>query len=532
MTYRGQTSPNVGTSGGTAFSATIGGNVNNGATAVFTTDANGNAIGLANPNGGSAVAGLLTPAAAAAAQAVFNATGGFSGNSPQTMRVLNGVVDMSGRAPKVSRWLATMPKETPAMLFEPANLGLPTATNCTAAVATNYICRSQYGGVSMTSTVTTSSGNYNVAWTGLSINFGAQVAAGYTAGVMYVCLPHRTESIALRFDNGIRSRTLTFAAPVGRTGWVALPFALPGLSAGMQASVNNALVQQNSSGFGESNGGFDSGFSTVTAITLTISTFGAAGTNIVTGDVTVVAGMEVLPKLKPAVMLTYDKINGSASNGTFFEVVDKHIARGLKAGVRYHGLYDNNSSSMAYINYAVAAGFEVYNGQLTRVPTTGQTVNDAWREFGVNQSQARGNGLQMSPFYSTAGNATWPDGTYETLLPQLGIRYGRTSGLNCAAHGFGGVLNPLSMGVAGMEGPLGPSGVITPTQWLQALVDAGVHGSAFSHGFWRGGVNPADSRITEAQLDTFLIAAQQFQSAGLVDFVGPTGMANVLDGLA
>lgn len=62
MTYRGQTSPNVGTSGGAAFSSSIGGNVNNGGGAVFQTDPSGNPIALVNPNGGTVGGTLFDPA--------------------------------------------------------------------------------------------------------------------------------------------------------------------------------------------------------------------------------------------------------------------------------------------------------------------------------------------------------------------------------------------------------------------------------------------------------------------------------------
>lgn len=459
-------------------------------------------------------------------------SGAGTSASPRTAyRVIGGVADKSGAAPHPNRILS--PKTMlPAMLWEPGNLAVPgTLANASAAVDTNFVCRSRYGSMKLTSTVATSNGNVGATWSGLSINFGSAVSAGYRVGVLYVVLPHLTQSINITFTNGARQRILQYNAPVARKGLVALPFALPGLSASMQTSVNNALVSQGTTTFSEFNGGFDASNFTVTGIQVAFNTFGQAGTTIAVGDQYAVVGIDVLPVVKPAVLVTYDKVNGAAGIDDFTMLVDLHASRKLAGSVRYHGIYDNASPSIEYINYAIASGyFDCFNGTLTRSPTTGQTVQDAYREFGVNAAQMQALGLPSTAFFTVPGNSTWPDGTFEQVCSDVGLRYSRASGLHAIAHGYGGVCNPLSMGCSGMEGPIGPSGAITMTQWLQGLVDAGVHGSTFAHGFYAAGQS-AQSRITLAQMTTALDSLKTFQDGGLVDVVGCGRMARILDGL-
>jgi hypothetical protein len=442
------------------------------------------------------------------------------------LKVANGALDMSGAAPHRGRVLSPQ-SPPPAMLWEPANLGMPgTQSNCVAALNRNYMCRSQFGAVALTVAAT---GGISAAWSGQSINFGAQVAAGYAVGVMYVYLPHMCESLSLAFaGSGARQRILSYNWAVARQGWVALPFALPGLSASMTTSVNNALLGTNISGMSEFNGGFDTTNSTVTTVTLTISTFGMAGTAISAGEVVAVAGIDLVPKARPALMITYDKINGNSGVDGFVDLVDLHRARNLMGGVRYYGGYDNFSWGFDIIKYGTDRGFDVYNGTLTRLPLSGQTLADAYREFGVNDAQMRAGGIVPSAFYTVPGNASYPAGTFEPVMQAIGVRYSRASGLPIVPHCYGGVCQPYNMGTTGITAPNSK----TITQFVQGLIDAGVHGSVFAHGMYAG-ANPGDGRdMTVADAIATLDVIASFQNAGLIDVVGCEGMSLILDGLA
>jgi hypothetical protein len=440
-------------------------------------------------------------------------------------RVVAGNIDTSGAVPHQGRIL-TPKTSLPAMLWEPANLAMPgTPSNCTAAANRNYVCRSQYGSVGLTASA---SGSVAATWTGQNVNFALAISQGYTTGVIYLFLPHLMESMTISFSgSGGRQRILTYNFACARKGLVALPFALPGLSAPLTTSVNNALLGVNIAGMSEFNGGFDVNNTTVTSIGVTFSTFGMAGTTVSAGEVFAVAGIDLLPKLRPAVLVTYDKVNGTPGQDSFNELVDLHRVRNLAGGVRYYGLYDNNGTGLGFIKYGTDRGFDVFNGTLTRQPTSGQTVADAYREFGLNDTQMRASGLVPTAFHTVPGNASWPDGTYEQIMASIGVRYSRATGLPVIPHGFGGMFQPYCMGTTGMTSPNGK----TPTQYLQGLVDAGVHGSIFSHGIFVG-TDPGDSRNPVADVVATLDALKAFQDAGLIDVVGCDGMSLILDGLA
>lgn len=383
------------------------------------------------------------------------------------------------------------------------NSAAPTMTNGAAALNTSYAWRER-----QTYALTANgAGNMSAVWN------TALPAGSYDPANHYVLSIYNgggtTSGLSISISGASgKSQSWTASGSGLRPGWNLLFLCSP--------TDNVAKGSTTSAGYGNQNGVMNvgasggGGMANAAVTSISLSFFGAAN-----GVTHYVDCIEVSTKVRPMVCWTWDQaytdINPitSVANPFLNEVVPAFTAANLVGGVRYHHMIDSGTLGSANVTTAIAAGWEPFNGTLTRAtPVT--TAPDMFWQYALNHQRALQRGVKLSELGSPPGNNTSSDSIIGLdALPKMGISFCKGISHSAIVHGSHGYGNPQSLGVTSFDGK-------SSTEIL-ALVDAaiacGTHVIAFSH-------YPKDA-MTLSELTAALQGLSTRQAAGLIDVVGP-----------
>ena len=380
---------------------------------------------------------------------------------------------------------------------------VPTVTNGTAALSADYAYRNRQS-YALTAN---GAGNMSAAWT-VSLPAGS-----YNPDTHYVLAIYNGGGTTSGFSislNGAGGRSQSWSISGGgfRPGWNLIflcsptDFVARGLTTAAGYGNQNGVVNVGTSGAG--------GLANNAITSISISFFGPAN-----GVVHYVDCIELSTVVKPMVCWTWDQSytdvdpNTSVANPFLNTVVPAFAQAGVVGGVRFHGAIDNSTQGMSNVNAALDAGWEPYNGTLTRqTPVT--AAADMYWQYGVNEHDARSLGVPASRLGSPPGNNSSSDSILGlATLPKIGIDFSKGVSHSAIVSGVMGHSNPLSLGVTSFDGKASAE--------ILALTDAaiacGTHLLAFSH--------YTQSAQTPAELLLALQGLKARQDAGLIDVVGP-----------
>lgn len=487
-----------------------------------------NAQALAAAKAGIPASGLTTKDVAAEKAVTINGVLN-TGRQTATPRVYRGVGP--GIAPEETyapHPLRVLYKGQPLVRFADQDSGdgqkLVTAMSCTngtVALTNDYFYAGQQpagvNGVARFPTVGSSGSVIATCTTagGMTVNFTTNIPIGrFDAAKSYVAKIFSGQStrsgIAVALINGSSQQSWTNSGSAIKPDWNLTFLCSPTDTAqqGTSTSTGYGSVSGNAQVNAPINGG-------VAGKTITQIQFTCFGCQV--GDVYVFEGIDEATRVRPAVLIHYDQSNEPAFLGN---VVPNSASVGLYGGCRFFAGTDLSNNAAAPLG-AIAVGWDITNGSLTRQNPMVNIPGDIYREYGVNGDEAARFSLPHSYWANPAGfsdlNTSSPVG--KAALRALGIRYGFGTGQIAMYHGPQGTTNPFAFGVAPMTG-------LTSAQML-AYVDAaiacGTHINMFEH--------TITAPATNADNLAFWQGLRTRQDAGLIDVVNSYGMAQILDGL-
>ncbi len=447
----------------------------------MTVDANGKATGLIGPDG---TAVSLSPL------------------PREIFRTVNNVVETVS-CPKPSRII-----DAGGQVVYSFNASAPAVSGCSAALDSNYINRA----VQSYLLTCTATGAMSATWT-------TSVPAGtYDPSKAYV-LSIYNGSAGLSSGFGI---TISGAGGKSQAWTVSGTGFRPGWNLIYLSSVSDTVAQGTTthSGYANQAGVVQLGASGAGGMANTIITSIALNFfSQTSGDLIYVDRLEQATKVKPAIVFTYDQAPTDPGN-LMASVIPMFQARGLVGTCRYHSL--NDKTAPANCNQALAAGWDIVNGTLTRAtPVT--TLAGVLKEYGQNQNEMSALGLGKSYWANPPGNNSNSDtDTLKAAFRQLGIKYSKGVSHNVVYSGVQGMSNPYSLGTVSINN--GSFSVAQHTAYIDAAIAAGTHLIFFQH--------TLAAQLDLVQLGQILDYAAAKKSAGQIDVVTLTGLKDVLEGNA
>jgi len=381
--------------------------------------------------------------------------------------------------------------------------------NATVALGADYINRMPTGQVLTCSTA----GSISATYTGLNITAGSYDPAKNYVMTLFNGSAGGNSGFSLSLTGaGGKSQAWSISGTGLRPGWNTIFLCSPtntvAQGAGTPAGYGSqpGVVQVGASGGGGLAG------TTITGIQVTFF-------NQAVGDFMVLDSIETATRVKPAVVFTFDQSPTDPGN-LMASVIPMFQARGLVGSCRYHSL--NDKAAPANCRQALAAGWDIVNGTLTRqTPVT--TVAAVLKEYGQNQNEMSALGLGKSYWANPPGNNTNSDTELcKTAFRQLGIKYSKGVSHNVVYSGVQGLSNPYSLGTVSLNTVA--QTVAQSTSYMDSAVAAGAHLIYFQH------TNPAELDLVK--LGQILDYAAALKAAGLIDDVTLTGLKDVLEGNA
>ena len=421
----------------------------------------------------------------------------------EIFRTVNNVVETVS-CPKPSRIL-----DAGGQVVYSFNAAAPAVSGCSAALDSNYINRAVQsylltctatGAMSATWTTSIAAGTYDPTKPYVLSIFNG--SAGSTSGFGF--------SIS---GSGGKSQSWTVSGTGFRPGWnliylaaISDTVARANTTTPTGYADQSGVVQVGASGAG--------GMANTTITSISINFFSQTS-----GDVIYVDRFEQATKVKPAIVFTYDQAPSDPGN-LMASVIPMFQARGLVGTCRYHSL--NDKAAPSNCQQAVAAGWDIVNGTLTRA-TPVNTVAGVLKEYAQNQNEMSAFGFGKSYWANPPGNNSNSD--TEALKPafrQLGIKYSKGVSHNVVYSGVQGMSNPYSLGTVGINN--GSYTVAQHTAYIDAAIAAGTHLIFFQH--------TLAAQLDLVQLGQILDYAASKKAAGLCDVVTLTGLKDILEGNA
>ena len=419
----------------------------------------------------------------------------------EIFRTVNNVVETVS-CPKPSRII-----DAGGQIVYSFNAAAPAVSGCSAALDSNYINRA----VQSYLLTCTATGAMSATWT-------TSIAAGtYDPTKPYV----------LSIYNGSAGTTSGFGITISGAGGKSQAWTVsgtgfrPGWNLIYLSSITDTVARANTTtptGYADQSGVVSVGASGAGGMANTIITSIALNffsqTN---GDVIYVDTFEQATKVKPAIVFTYDQAPTDSGN-LMASVIPLFTSKGLVGTCRYHSL--NDKTALSNCQQALAAGWDIVNGTLTRAtPVT--TVVGVLKEYGQNQNEMSRFGLGKSYWANPPGNNSNSDTELcKGAFRQLGIKYSKGVSHNVVYGGVQGLSNPYSLGTVNINN--GSYTVAQHTAYIDAAIAAGTHLIFFQH--------TVPAQLDLIQLGQILDYAKAKMNAGLCDVVTLTGLRDVLEG--
>lgn len=381
--------------------------------------------------------------------------------------------------------------------------GTQTASNCTITTGnTNCFART----ISTMKLAATASGtSVGVNFSGRTLNLSA-----YRTMTVAIYLPRQINQVTIQLDaTGGHFWSANYSFNCCKAGWNYYTFAVAASSTAA-ASAALGLTQTNTTTFG---GNFvQSDLAVVSGMRVTL------GSNttfpITAGDEFYIDVFESAMRVKPFAMIRFDMDTTNFQT----DVINRMITAGLVGSVRWHHLINPVPVYLAFTQAAVAAGWDVYNGQYLRT-NFGQTpaavpLDAIVEEFGLNSGEAQSYGfIKGMRFAGAPGHTYYGDG-YRKAMKSIGIDYYGNDNQAAIYQGHAGISSPYNLGVIDYFGRSDTDA------YMQGIVDAGVNVNLFSHG----------DTGSIAYIDAAIAALSTRKNAGTIDVGNATQFMAAMDG--